>query len=105
MITKIRLKNWRSHLDSEIKFSEGTNCFIGTMGAGKTSILDAMCFAFFGTFPILQSKKIKLEDIIMKKPKLMNEAEVHVSFMVGNDEWSIKRIVAKGRSTAELKKG
>lgn len=104
MITKIRLKNWRSHLDSEVNFSEGTNCFIGTMGAGKTSILDAMCFAFFGTFPTLQAKKLKLEDIVMKKPKEMKEAEVSVNFNIANDQWSVKRNITNGRSTAELRK-
>lgn len=105
MITKIKLKNWRSHLDTEIDFSEGTNCFVGNTGAGKTSILDAMCFGLFGTFLQLQQKKIKLEDIIMKKPSNQDRAEVTVSFDTGDDnEWSVKRTVSKGKTTAELRK-
>ncbi len=104
MITKLQLKNWRSHLDTNIDFSEGTNCFIGSMGAGKTSILDAICFALFGTFPTLQSKKIKLEDIIMKKPKKQDRAEVSVTFQLDDNEWTVKRLIDKGRTTAELRK-
>ena len=104
MIRSVELKNWRSHLDSKFQFSDGTNCFIGTMGAGKTSVLDAICFAFFGTFPALSQKKLKLEDVIMKKPKPRDMAEVDVNFEVNGDEWSVKRTISKGRSTAELRR-
>ena len=105
MITKVKLKNWRSHLDSELNFSDGTNCFIGHVGSGKTSIMDAICFGLFGTSLQLQQKKIKLEDIIMKKPSQKEQAEVTVSFDVDGTEWSVKRVVTKGRSTAELRRG
>lgn len=104
MITKVSLKNWRSHLQSEMSFTEGTNCFIGSMGSGKSSVMDAVCFGLFGTFPQLQQRKIKLEDIIMKKPRRQEEAEVTVLFDINGTEWSVKRTVRKGKSTAELKK-
>ena len=65
MIEKVILRNWKSHLESEFTFSKGTNVLIGHIGSGKTSVLDAICFALFGTTPSLQSKKVKLDDIIM----------------------------------------
>ena len=105
MITKIVLKNWRTHLDNEIDFSEGTNCFIGHMGSGKTSIIDALCFGLFGTFLQIQQRKLKLEDIVMKKPEAKDKAQVTVFFDIGDDnEWSVKRTIESGRSTAELRK-
>jgi len=105
MITKIKLKSWRSHLETELDFSEGTNALIGIMGSGKTSILDALCFGLFGTFPNLQSKKIRLEDMIMKKPKEQPSAEVTVNFEMDGAEWSVKRTVSKIKPTsAELRK-
>jgi len=105
MITKVKLKNWRSHLDTEIEFAEGTNCFVGNIGSGKTSIMDAICFGLFGTFLQLQQKKIKLEDIIMKKPALQEKAEVMVSFDIGDEsDWTVKRTVTKGKTSAELRK-
>jgi exonuclease SbcC len=104
MITKVKLKNWRTHLDSELNFSEGTNCFVGPMGAGKTSVMDAICFGLFGTFLNLQQRKVKLEDIVMKKPVQKSRAEVSVIFEINGAEFNVKRIIEKGRSTAELRK-
>lgn len=105
MITNIFLKNWRSHFETEIKFSEGTNCFIGNSGSGKTTVLDALCFALFGTFPLLQQKKLKLEDIVMKKPKKQTTAEVEVVFEIGDEEYRVKRKIENGRTVqTELRK-
>ncbi len=102
MITRLKLKNWRSHLDSSVEFSEGTNCFIGNMGTGKTSIMSGICFALFGTFPELKNKKLKLEDVIMKKPSRQEQAFVELEFSVNGDKWMVRREIQKGRSTAEL---
>jgi exonuclease SbcC len=100
MITKIKLKNWKSHSDSELTFEAGTNGLVGIVGSGKTSILDAICFALFGTFPTLQTRKIKLDDIIMKKPVEKNSAEVEVSFQLNSNNYSVKRIIEKQRGTS-----
>ena len=99
MITKVRLKNWRSHADSTLEFTPGTNALIGIMGSGKSSIMDAICFALFGTFPNLQAKKLKLDDIIMKKPTERTEAEVEVDVQLDGILYTIKRIIEKGKGT------
>ena len=64
MIRSIRLVNWRSHGDSRLEFSKGTNLLVGIMGAGKSSILEGVSFALFGTFPALERRKLKLENIL-----------------------------------------
>src|SRR3989344_1111203 len=99
MITKVKLKNWRSHADSTLEFTPGTNALIGIMGSGKSSIMDAICFALFGTFPNLQSKKLKLDDVIMKKPSERSEAEVEVKIHLDGKTYSIKRIIERGKGT------
>ena len=105
MITKMKLKNWRSHEDTELDFCEGTNALVGIMGSGKSSVMTALCFALFGTFPELQARKVKLEDMIMKKPKPKEEAEVALYFTIGNDEWCVKRMISRSKATsAELRK-
>jgi len=105
MITSVALKGWRSHKDSELNFSEGTNVLIGVMGAGKSSLLDAISFALFGTFPSLKAKKLTMDDIIMNRPKKEDMAEVVVSFQVGRDIYTVKRTIVRGKGTkAEIRK-
>ena len=99
MITKLRLKNWKSHEQSELEFSQGTNGLVGIVGSGKTSILDAICFALFGTFPKLQLKKLRLEDTIMKKPSMKDSAEVELEFEADGKKFSIKRMVERDKGT------
>lgn len=99
MIRRVVLRNWRSHLDSNLEFSQGTNILLGSIGSGKSSVLDAICFSFFGTFPALQSKKIKLDDVIMRKPVEKNRAEVEVYFTVNGKNYSVKRVIERGKGT------
>lgn len=99
MITKVKLVNWRSHLNSELEFTNGTNALLGHIGSGKSSVLDSICFAFFGTFPALQSKKLKLDEIIMNKPDKKDRSEVEVSFSIDGNKYSVRRVVEKGKGT------
>lgn len=100
MITKVILKNWRSHLNSSLEFSRGTNALIGIMGSGKSSILGAICFGLFGTNPELQSRKLKLDELIMNKPSMKDMAEVEVFFKIDNVDYSVKRIIEKKKGTS-----
>ena len=106
MIKEVKLKGWRSHWDSEFKFSKGTNALIGVMGAGKSSLLDSMCFALFGTFPALQARKLTLDDVIMNRPQRKDKAEVEISFQMNGDVYTVKRIIERGKGTtkAEIRK-
>jgi exonuclease SbcC len=99
MITKVTLKNWRSHEFSELNFDAGVNLLVGIIGSGKTSVLDAICFALFGTFPTLHSKKIKLEDLLMSKPLQKENCEVRVSFVVDGKSYTVSRVIERGKGT------
>jgi exonuclease SbcC len=107
MITKVKLKNFRSHLDSEFDFSSGTNVLMGILGSGKSSVMNALCFGLFGTFPDLQGKKIKIDDLIMNKPSVKDQAEVEVEFNVDNKTYSVMRTVERGKGTtySEIREG
>ncbi|MCX6767369.1 MAG: SMC family ATPase [Candidatus Micrarchaeota archaeon] len=104
MIRSLRLKGWKSHENTTLRFGKGTNLLIGPMGAGKTSVLDSICFALFGTFPALKSRKVRLEDVVMARPQKRDKAEVEMAFDAGGKEFTVTRIAgAKGVSEAVLK--
>ncbi len=89
--------NWKSHANTEINFSPGTNLLIGTMGSGKTSCLEAICFAFFGSFPSLKSRQVSLGDVVMSLPEKKTNALVEVVFTAGSKSYVVTRSVsAKG---------
>jgi len=47
-IEAIQLENIRSHIKSTVPFARGFNCIVGGLGTGKSSVLYAIDFAFFG---------------------------------------------------------
>jgi len=105
MITKVRMKNWKSHLDTDLNFTKGVNCLVGVMGSGKTSVMQAISFGLFGNFPSLQTRKVSLSDMIMNKPQKMTQAEVGIEFVVGDDVYFVKRKIGeKGTLDAEIRK-
>jgi exonuclease SbcC len=105
LITRIRLRNWKSHLESEFEFSRGVNAIIGIMGSGKTSIMQAISFGLFGTFPSLQTRRLGLDDLIMRRPQEMDEAEVELDFSIGGKSYSVLRVIRREKGTvkAELR--
>lgn len=88
LFRNIRWKNFLStgnHF-SEIEFvNKTTNLIIGTNGAGKSTVLDALTFSLFGK----PFRKIN-------KPQLINTANekdcvVEVEFSIGKTEWKVVR--------------
>ena len=90
MITFETIK-WKNFLSTgqhftEIDFTKNkTNLIIGTNGAGKSTILDALCFSLFGR----SFRKIN-------KPQLINTVNekdciVEVEFLIGTSEWKVIR--------------
>lgn len=101
MITRIRLRNWKSHLDSEFSFSPGVNALVGIVGSGKSSIMQAVSFGLFGAIPGTQARRVKLDDLIMAKPQRKKRAEVELEFRAGEDTYLVKRALEMGKGTSE----
>ncbi len=91
-IDKIRLINWRSHEDTVLEFSTGTNVFVGIMGSGKSSVFDAITYGLFGRFPKSDRREVKLEDIVRFGQK---EGEVHIWFSDNDNKYMVIRGVNK----------
>jgi len=106
MIKRLRMKNWKSHMDSEFAFGPGVNALVGIVGSGKTSVMQAISFALFGTFSGLKSRRLNLDELIMKRPSRKKEADVELEFSVGEDTYTVLRVLEEGKGTtkAELRR-
>ena len=88
LFKKIRYKNFLStgNQYTEINFTKhSTNLIVGTNGAGKSTVLDALCFSLYGK----GFRKIN-------KPQLVNsinekDCKVEIEFSIGKTEWKIIR--------------
>jgi DNA repair exonuclease SbcCD ATPase subunit len=85
---KIRWKNFLStgNVFSEIDFTEGrTNLIVGSNGAGKSTILDALTFSLFAR-PFRKISKSMLINSINEK-----DCTVEIEFSIGKNEYKVVR--------------
>ena len=88
LFKKIRWKNFLStgNQYTEVDFTENkTNLIIGTNGAGKSTVLDALTFSLFGK-PFRKINKPQLINSVNEK-----DCRVEVEFSIGNIEWKVVR--------------
>lgn len=108
MISRVYLRNWRSHKETEVTFSDGVNVLVGEMGAGKSSVLDGITYGLYGTLPALKSRDITLEDLLRRTPTQAEEAVVEVDFIIDGTTYTVRREVKRTSNgaktdTAELR--
>ena len=88
LFEKIRWKNFLStgNQYSEIDFQQNkTTLIIGTTGAGKSTVLDALTFSLFGK-PFRKINKPQLVNSTNEK-----DCKVEVEFSIGNVQWKVVR--------------
>jgi DNA repair protein SbcC/Rad50 len=100
MINSIQLKNWKSHLDASFQFQPGTNVLVGSMGSGKSSILQAISFALFGTFAELKHRSIKSSEVISRSAE-QKIAEIKLTLTSQNKQFEIKRKIEAKKNVSE----
>jgi DNA repair exonuclease SbcCD ATPase subunit len=82
---------WRNFLSTGQQFTEldftknNTNLIIGTNGAGKSTVLDALCFSLFGK-PFRKINKPQLINSVNDK-----DCRVEVEFSIGKVNWKVIR--------------
>lgn len=84
----IRWKNFLStgNQYTEVDFTKNkTNLIVGTNGAGKSTVLDALTFSLFGK-PFRKINKPQLINSVNEK-----DCRVEVEFSIGNIEWKVVR--------------
>lgn len=82
-IKTVTMENIRSHVKSKIDFDRGFNCLVGGLGTGKSSILYAIDFAFFGD-PLTRSYHYLLRED-------EDEGRVSVEFLLNGKTYRIER--------------
>ncbi len=106
MIKSISLRNWKTHLGSRLEFVKGTNVIVGPMGSGKSSVMDAVSFALYGTFPSQAARRVSLEETIMDRPMKQERATVKLEFDYLGKDYAIERIVKRNSmNEAYLREG
>ena len=91
---KIRWKNFLStgNVFSEIDLTSArTNLIVGTNGAGKSTILDALTFSLFGK-PFRKINKPMLVNSVNEK-----DCEVHIEFRIGPNQFKVIRGIKPGK--------
>jgi DNA repair exonuclease SbcCD ATPase subunit len=86
----IRWKNFLStgNQFTEVNFQEhNTTLIVGTNGAGKSTILDALTFSLFGK-PFRKINKPQLVNTINEK-----DCRVEVEFSIGSTKWKVIRAI------------
>ncbi|EQD48121.1 intracellular protein transport protein, partial [mine drainage metagenome] len=98
-IRRLRVQNIRSYESAELTFSSGTTFLSGDVGAGKTSLLQAIEMALFGF------AEVEPEHLVRHQA---TRAEVALSFEGEGHRYEIvrrfKRVVRRGRTTFELER-
>ena len=82
IIKYIKLKNFRSHKNTELNFDTGISVLVGENGAGKTSILEAISFALF------KQHVARIDDLIKRET---HELEVELIFEHNGVEYKVIR--------------
>jgi len=88
LFKKIRWRNFLStgQHETELDFTKNTtNLIIGTNGAGKSTVLDALTFSLFGK-PFRKINKPQLINSVNEK-----DCRVEVEFSIGKTEWKVVR--------------
>jgi len=95
-IRSLQLENIRSHEKSVINFTDGFNCLVGGLGAGKSSVLYAIDFALFGE-PLGRSY-----DYLLREEE--DRARVILRFSANGKEYAIIRALKRsgGRISQDM---
>ena len=103
MIKSIYLENWKTHLESKLDFKKGANILLGIIGSGKSSVVDAICYALYGTYPSLSNRKISLDETIMFKPSKKDFFKVVLELELEGKLYLIEREVYSGNKSNSAK--
>jgi len=101
VIRRIALQNFKVYKKQEFTLDNGSTAIVGPNGSGKTTILEAIEFAFFRMVTRKEKKVPQVEEFINHKGK---RAIVELEFTapVNRRDYVVKRTIHPGETNAEL---
>ena len=94
ILKSVRLNNIRSFIDEKIEFPQGSVLLSGNVGAGKSTILLAVDFAFFGT----RRGELSGSDLLRHGE---DHGSVELAFEVDGKDAIIKRALKRGKGIVQ----
>lgn len=99
-LVSIHLQNFRQHKDTYIQFVQGITGILGQNGAGKSTVLEAIAWAFYGNKSgVLRGTK---DYLIWRGAPGKSEVIVDLEFTFQNHSYRIQRSQATSKTTAQL---
>lgn len=86
MLKRLKLTNFRKHEDKEIIFQPGLNQLGGPSEAGKTTVLEAICYALFGARYLREGVAN-----VVSYDKPVSTLKVELDFVVDGVEYNMVR--------------
>jgi len=100
-LVSLELRNFRQHENTAIQFRDGLTAVIGPNGSGKTTILEAIGWALYGT-PALRGQHDSVRCSVADGSQ---PVQVVLQFSVAGQRYSVSRQLKNRIQTAELRLG
>lgn len=90
-LISLKLENFRQHEDTEINFTDGITIISGTNGSGKSTILEAISWAIYGTEAARGTK----DSIKFNRAKARSKVKAELVFSIDNETFRVVRELNK----------
>ncbi len=95
ILEELTLKNFKRYRDQTFTFRDGITAIVGSNGAGKSTIMEAIVFALYG----ISGSGIDAEYVVSAGAGPKEKCEVRFSFQTGGEGYTIVRSFRKGQTT------
>ena len=90
-LISLELENFRQHASTRIDFSDGITAVVGANGSGKSTILEAISWAIYGT----EAARGNKDTIKWNKAPARSKVRVELVFTLDNETYRVNREFAK----------